>query len=79
MKKLVVYKKAEERKKQASLYSCLWNFNPFNYTAEFDDGVGTNGHIDFAVVDSLPTGEYDAVEFVGFSLAEIAGGGKCQE
>jgi hypothetical protein len=74
IQKLVIYTSAEELVAHAGCYPCLVNYNPFNNTAVFDDGVGHTADVTFAVVTSkadianLPPGPFDSVELIGFAV-----------
>jgi hypothetical protein len=75
--KLVIYRSATELSKHAAGYPCLVNFNPFDQTGEIDDGCGHTASVTFVAEDpapennSLPAGEFDNVEFIGFPMPAL--------
>jgi len=72
--KLVIYASESELKQHAAGYPCLVNYNPFTKTGEIDDGCGHYAHVTFVAIDpdcvvpSLPPGEFDNVELIGFPI-----------
>lgn len=66
--KLVVYSSQEKLRAHAANYPCLVNYNPFDQTGEFDDGVGHTSRVKFTVVSTLA----DLVEIAkGFDIVEM--------
>jgi hypothetical protein len=74
IKKLVIYASEAELEKHAAGFPCLVNYNPFSKTGQIDDGCGHYAHITFVAVDpsnaapSLPPGDFDNVELIGFAV-----------
>jgi hypothetical protein len=72
--KLVIYKSAAALAAKAASYPCLVNYDPFNQSGVFDDGVGHSADMTFGVVTcpadiaALPPGPFDIIELVGFEL-----------
>lgn len=69
LRKLVVYRSQEARRKQAGAYSNLVNYDAQKHVGVFDDGHGHHGHVEFAVaekIDAALGAGYDTVEFIGF-------------
>jgi hypothetical protein len=72
--KLVIYASEPELEKHAGSYPCLVNFDPFTKTGEVDDGCGHSARVTFVAVDpksevpSLPPGDFDNVELIGFPM-----------
>lgn len=79
--KLVIYASEEQLEKHAAGYPCLVTYDPFTKTGEIDDGCGHYAHMTFVAADpnstvpSLPPGEFDNVELIGFPMpANLAQG-----
>ena len=74
IKKLVIYASEPALEQHAAGYPCLVNYNPFTRTGEIDDGCGHYAHITFVAADpngavpSLPAGDFDNVELIGFPM-----------
>ena len=72
--KLVIYPSKDALNQHAANLPCLWNFDPFNLTGNFDDGCGHYANVTFAVIQTnadianLPPGPFEVIELCGFAI-----------